>query len=114
VTGAVRGGRSFVLLPSKGAAYLHLLLTSQNTRISAAELAYQAAGTPHRFALGDAGETLDDDAVTASRARAEGLLERRAEAERNHDSATVERLQTGITLLTERIQKPIGLRGRKR
>lgn len=86
-------GDDFVLLPSKGAAYLHLLLSRQGQSVSAVNLAFEVARVPQNFQLGSAGERSDQEAQAAYRARLADIQEDLAEAERDNDEASVERLR---------------------
>ena len=63
------GGESFIAMPTKGMAYLHLLLSSPNKQVAATDLVKTVAGHAEDYQLGDAGEVLDDDAVAAYRAK---------------------------------------------
>jgi len=86
------GRPDFILLSSKGAAYIHLLLSNPQHPLSAVSMAYQVARVPEQYNLGDAGERNDKDARTAYRARYEELQEELAEADKNNDEATKMRL----------------------
>jgi 7-cyano-7-deazaguanine synthase in queuosine biosynthesis len=108
------GGQDFILLPSKGAAYLHLLLSHPDVAFSAADMASRVAKNPDRYALGSAGEQSDREALTAYRARYEELMEELDEARRNNDSAAESRIQDEIEWLTEQIRKDLGPGGRLR
>jgi hypothetical protein len=107
-------GTPFILLPSRGAAYLHRLLSSPNTPVSAADLAQSVAGAPNRVALGDAGEALDSEAISAFRSTYEDLEEQRREADRNNDTARSERVQHQLAALAEHLGRARGLGGRPR
>ncbi|MFO0839075.1 MAG: hypothetical protein U1D55_11195 [Phycisphaerae bacterium] len=94
----------FILLPSKGAAYLHLLLASPTQSLSAVGLAFQVARQPANFVLGDAGERSDKEAHAAYRACYQDLQDEMATAVKNGDEATVERLRGEITALADELK----------
>ncbi len=108
------GGPQITLLPSKGAAYLHILLSQPYTPVSAAELACRVTQCPERYALGDAGETLDKDALSAYRARCVELAEDIRQAREDHDEAAQNRAEEELRILTEEIERAKGLGGRIR
>lgn len=87
------GGRDdFILLPSKGAAYLHMLLSAPGRRTSVVDMVFCVANAPGRFALGDAGPRNDADARDAYRVRFQDLTEELAAAKRCNDEAGKVRL----------------------
>jgi Queuosine biosynthesis protein QueC len=108
------GQREFMLLPSTGAAYLHLLLQRPGVPAKAVELAFSVAKEPKRFALGDAGAILDDEGLTSFRAQVEDLEEELREARDNHDLAAQQRLQNELRWVVEAIEKAQGRGGRRR
>lgn len=108
------GGRDFVLVRSKGAAYLHLLMMSQGTPISAAKLASTVAMRPEEYMLGSAGVASDVDALAAYRERGKELTEELAEARSNNDVARVEAIQKDMFALVERLKADSGLGDRTR
>lgn len=106
------GGSDFLLVRSKaGAAYLHLLLTSQGNPVSAAKLASTVAMLPQEFQLGNASEASDGEAMDAYRVRSTELLEEIEEARANHDESRVEVLQHQIAQLSDHIKALRGLGG---
>jgi hypothetical protein len=108
------GGPEYILLPTKGAAYLHLLVSRPGTALSAVDLACQVAKNPDRFALGDAGEQSDGEALSAYRARVIELREEVEEAKTNNDAGAQTRAQQELDCLTEQIRKDQGLGTRLR
>ena len=74
------GGEDFILLPSKGAAYLHILLANPKTEMNVIDLVLCVAKAPQQFQLGSAGESTDEQALSAYRARYEDLKEQLDEA----------------------------------
>jgi hypothetical protein len=75
------GGDDFMLLPCKGAAYLHILLSNPKTEFDVTDLVLQVAKAPQRFQLGNAGDSSDQDALSAYRARYEELKEKLSETQ---------------------------------
>jgi hypothetical protein len=108
------GGKEFILLPSKGAAYLHILLSNPGVPVSASDLACRLARNREQFALGGAGEATDREALTAYRVRLAELEEELAEAKKNNDAGRHEQLAAEKQLLLEEIGRSTGLGGRLR
>jgi hypothetical protein len=102
------------LLPCKGAAYLHLLLSNSGKAFSAADMAYQVAKNTARFALGDAGEQSDKEAIRAYKAKVVELREEIDEAKANNDEGRQIKAEEELAAISEQIQKDRGLRGRSR
>ncbi len=98
------GRPDFILLPSKGAAYLHLLLSSPRQALSAVSMAFQVARAPQQFILGDAGERSDKEAQAAYRARYEELQEDKARAERDNDEAAKTRIRDEMKSLADELE----------
>jgi len=98
------GKQDFILLPSKGAAYLHLLLSSPRQPVSAVNLAFQVARVPHQFILGDAGERSDKEAQAAYRARYQELQEEMTQAEKDNDEATQNRVRSEMNDLADELK----------
>ncbi|MBE3100120.1 MAG: 7-cyano-7-deazaguanine synthase [Planctomycetes bacterium] len=98
------GKQDFILLPSKGAAYLHLLLSSPRQFLSAVSMAFQVARVPQQFILGDAGERSDKEAQAAYRARYQELQEEQAQAEKDNDEATKNRVRQEMTSLADELK----------
>lgn len=99
------GGEEQILLPSKGAAYLHILLSNPGTPFSAIDLACRVARRRQEYALSDAGEKIDQEAMTAYKARYAELEEEMEEAKTNNDSGQKQRVQSEMTALAAEIQK---------
>lgn len=108
------GGEDFILLPSKGAAYLHILLANPGKTFHVAELVTTVAKEPLRYALGDAGELTDREAITAYRARYTELAEDLAEAEKNDDLGRQDSIRKEMDQLQEHVKSVLGLGGRLR
>jgi hypothetical protein len=107
-------GEDFILLPSKGAAYLHLLLSNPGVSFTVASLSVRVAKDPTTYCLGDAGEASDADALAAYRTRAQEAAEELREARERADVATQARLREEIEWLVEQVRKDRGYRGRGR
>lgn len=108
------GGQEFILLPSKGAAYIHVLLENQGTGISVEELAARVARRSQEYLLGDAGEGSDEQAMAAYRARYEQLRDQSEDAVERQDSDAEERIRVEMEDLMEHIKRDQGLHGRLR
>ena len=108
------GGEDFILLPSKGAAYLHILLSNPGKTFYVAELVTTVAKAPLRYALGDAGELSDREAITAYRARYTELAEDLVDAEKNDDLGRQDRIREEMEALQEHVKRVLGLGGRLR
>ena len=108
------GGQDFILLPSKGAAYLHLLLSHPRVPFSAIDLACRVAKNPERYALSSGGEQSDRESLTAYRARYDELQEELDEARKNNDPGAESGIQQEIEWLVEQVRKDRGLGGRLR
>jgi hypothetical protein len=108
------GGPEQILLPSKGAAYLHQLLSRPNTAVTSADLASRVARRRREFALGDAGERADPEALAAYRARLDELQEELQEARTNNDPGAADRIQAELETLRDEIRRATGLGKRLR
>lgn len=98
------GQQDFILLPSKGAAYIHLLLSSPRQALSAVSMAYQVARVPQQYILGDAGERSDKEAQAAYRARYQELQEEMVQAEKDNDEATKNRVRDEMKALADELK----------
>ncbi|CEF48209.1 unnamed protein product [uncultured bacterium] len=108
------GGPEKILLPSKGAAYLHQLLSRPDTAITPADLACQVARRRREFALGDAGEQADPESLAAYRARAQDLREELDRAREDNDPGAVARIESELEALRAEIRRAAGRGGRIR
>ena len=113
------GGEDFILLPSKGAAYLHILLTNPKTEMNVIDLVFRVAKTPRQFQLGSAGESTDEQALSVYRARYEELKEKLSEAQRFADQGMApptpeSDIRKEMDFLIKQIQKDTGLGNRIR
>jgi hypothetical protein len=108
------GGKFNILLPTKGAAYLHMLLSRPHSCLSAIELACQAARNRSHYSLSDAGERIDREAMSAYRARYHELSDELEKAKADHDAATQARIEPQMELLLAEIRSANGVGGRIR
>jgi 7-cyano-7-deazaguanine synthase in queuosine biosynthesis len=108
------GGAEFILLPSKGAAYLQILLSQPGNPVFVTDLAFMVAKHPEKYVLGDAGVGSDRDALSAYRVRAEELQEDLDEARKNNDSVNEAAIRAEMFCLAEQIKKDTGRGGRLR
>jgi len=108
------GGKPFILLPRKGAAYLHTLLSQPGRPVPVTELAFLVAREPSKYALGSAGEVLDKDAQRAYRVRYEELQRELEEAEADNDFAAQDRARREIEWLVDQLKSALGAGGRLR
>lgn len=108
------GGEDFILLPCKGAAYLHILLSNPKTEFSVTALVLSVANAPQQFQLGSAGESSDQEALAAYRVRYEELKAELAEAQRYTEQGMVapaseSDIRKEMLSLAEQIKKDKGL-----
>jgi hypothetical protein len=108
------GGAENILLPSKGAAYLHMLLSQPRTPVSAIVMACRLSQNRDNYSLGSAGDKIDQDALFAYQARYAELKEELEEAKSNRDDAAISRIQGEMESFMEEIRKAKGLGGRIR
>lgn len=113
------GGADFILLPSQGAAYLHILLSNPQREFSVADLVLRVAGAPHEYQLGSAGDALDQKALTAYHLRYKELQQELDEAhnckEQGMDYPVSESaIREEMALLLEEVRKNTGLGMRSR
>jgi AAA ATPase domain len=124
-------GKTFRLRDSKGLEYIAHLLANPGVRIHACDLVAMIEGTdagspaalPERARaegleashdLGDAGDALDPQAISAYRRRLTEVRAELAEAERNNDSGAVERARHEHELLVGQLSAGVGRGGRVR
>jgi hypothetical protein len=108
------GGEDFILLSSRGAAYLHLLLSQPRRQLSAIEMACRVAKNRGQYALGSAGEKSDREALAAYHAKLVELREELQEAKDNNDPGAQESIQEEIESYSQQIREGRGLGGRLR
>lgn len=108
------GGQEFILLPTKGAAYLHVLLSNPRTTFPVTKLVFLVAKEPDEYSLGDAGEGSDREAMAAYRSEYERL---KGEMETARDLGDIERqekIRVDMEFLADHIKRERGLGGRLR
>jgi hypothetical protein len=108
------GGEPNTILPSKGAAYLRILLSQPHKPVSAARLACLVAGHPAEYALGNAGEVLDREALAAYRTRRAELIADIDLARDQNDAAALRVAEAELAALNEEIGSAMGLGGKVR
>ena len=125
------GGRTFRLRNLKGLEYIAYLLAHPGIRIHACDLVAivegralhdaaasvghaQAQGLVAASDLGDAGESLDAQAVSSYRRRLTEVRAELAEAERNNDPGAKERAQREFEALSHQLASAVGRHGRVR
>ena len=125
------GGKTFRLRNLKGLEYIAYLLAHPGVRIHACDLVAmvegralhdaaasvghaQAQGLVAASDLGDAGESLDAQAVSSYRRRLTEVRAELAEAERNNDPGAKERAQREFEALSHQLASAVGRHGRVR
>lgn len=106
------GGEEWILLPSRGAAYLHVLLTNPGKVFSVVDVVCQVTKAPKEYILGDSGDVTD--AMMVYRASAAEYGEKIDEARRNNDQATLENAQEELGRLLELMGRDKGFHGKVR
>jgi hypothetical protein len=107
-------GQEFLLAPSRGAAYLHMLLSRPGQPISAIEMAYRVSREHQQYALGDAGEASDTEALATYKARLTELDEDIEQAKQDADIGRQEGLEAEKESLLKELRRAEGLGGRLR
>jgi RHS repeat-associated protein len=90
------------------------LKTSGAVSVRAADLAYQVAKVPQRYALGNAREGSDKDALAAYREKHRELAEELEKAKADNSEAERDRIRGEKEWLEEHVKKELGLGGRLR
>ena len=108
------GGSKFILLPSKGAAYLSILLANRGITLSAVDLALRIARQPADFALGTAGDAIDEAALKAYHSRLKELRADFDDAKNDQDLARQEAAEEEIKAITAELRRSKGLGKRVR
>ena len=108
------GGETYYLSQSRGAAYLHLLLSKPNKQILARDLVYEVVHDEAVLHKGDAGNRLDELAISAYRERYQSLTLDLEEAENNNDLGKISQLGEEKTWLEKELSAAIGLHGQRR
>jgi 7-cyano-7-deazaguanine synthase in queuosine biosynthesis len=108
------GRPDFILLPSAGAAYLHVLLQRPGRPLTLAELIRAVAKDPGRFALAGNDADLDRQAKDAARARLFELNESIAEARKDNNTVNLDVYTRERDELLEELRKSRGFGRRSR
>ena len=108
------GGETYYLPQSRGAAYLHLLLSKPNKQILARDLVYEVVHDEAVLHQGDAGNRLDELAISAYRERYHSLTLSLEEAQNNNDLGKISQLGEEKTWLEKELSAAIGLHGQRR
>jgi hypothetical protein len=108
------GGEEIILLPHKGAEYLHALLASPNHWFSAAELACAFSRSPCRLGLSGGTESVDREALAAYGARHDELRQQLEEARADEDEAAEAECLRQMALLSGEVKRGRGRGGRAR
>lgn len=108
------GGNDFILLPSKGAAYLQILLDNPGVPLSAIDLAVRVSKQPEKFSLGSSGGTADVDALRAYHARLRELEDELEEARSDSDEARQVRLENEKESIIKEVRRNTSLGGKPR
>lgn len=108
------GSEEFYLQPSKGAAYLYILLSNPHERISAADLECRVNREPARYHLAEAIDATDEEATASYKAHFEDLVQKKAAAVQGNDQAALDRITQQMIQLAALVKKDQGLGGRIR
>ncbi|OWK41281.1 7-cyano-7-deazaguanine synthase [Fimbriiglobus ruber] len=108
------GGPYILLRPSRGAAYLNILLSRPNTPVSAIELFCTVSRRGTEFAIETTGPRADKDAVAAYKARLIELQAIREKAEEENDTLVLEEVDRDFRDIESEIKRVMTPRGRIR
>lgn len=108
------GGERFVLLPTKGAAYLHALLSRPGGTVSATAVASQVARRRVELGLGTAGKRADRESLSAIHGRMAELREDIEKAKENNDPAAQEQAERELEALAGELRSCKDIRGKIR
>ncbi|HEY7312939.1 MAG TPA: 7-cyano-7-deazaguanine synthase [Gemmataceae bacterium] len=108
------GRHTFVLLPSVGAAYLHVLLQRPGDPLSLFDLVRVVAKDPRRFALPDNDCDLDDQGAAALMAKIQDYREAIEEAKREGNTVDVDVYTRELEELEDELRKNRKYRGKSR
>ena len=108
------GGEPFIATPSKGMAYLYMLLSEANSSVWATELAKRTADRPETYQLGNAGEVLDEEGRTNYRDRLREINHKDLpQAKKKGDVPSQDKLMAERTWIEEELRR-CGLHGDRR
>ncbi len=108
-----QGGENF-LLSSKGAVYVHALLSNPDKPISAVSLASAVSRRRVEYALTDSGKRADAEAVTSYRARLAEIADDIDGAKRANDPVRQEQLEQERSALLAELKSDTGIGGKLR
>jgi hypothetical protein len=108
------GRHPFVLLPSVGAAYLHLLLERPGEPMTLFELVRAVAKDPSRFALPDNDSDLDEQGAAALLAKIQELIEAIEDAKRVGNTVEVDIFTRELEEVRGELRKNRKYRGKTR
>jgi len=108
------GGQEWILLPSRGAAYLHVILSNPGKQFSVVDLVCQVTKTPKEYILGEADAVSDKEALRNYQARCEELEEQIQEAKEFNNWAAQEKAETERDKLLEHMRRDTGFHGKIR
>ncbi len=106
-----RGKDEMILLPCRGAAYLHRLLATPGTQMSVAELVIGVAKVPEQYLMGNADKAFDKEAHEAYRASYQDLKEDLEQATADGNEKEIDRIKAAMTALASQLKK-VGLGGK--
>jgi hypothetical protein len=109
-----QGGEENILLPSKGAEYLRVLLSRSRSVASAADLAVQVAKREGSVGLGSGGKQADKEAIVAYRAKVAELRVDIEKAKQDNNAADEQQAQRELDLILSEIKRCAGVGGRLR
>jgi hypothetical protein len=109
-----RGSELKILLPSKGAAYLHLLLSHPGCSFRASELVRRVAKNPHDYALDLPIDRMTEEARQAIVDQLAELRADREKAKKDNDEASVHLIDLEIEKLTIELQQSTNNKGKSR
>ena len=108
------GGETYYLSQSRGAAYLHILLSKPNKEVLTRDLVYEVVHEEAVLHKGDAGNRLDELAISAYRERYQSLTSDLQEAESNNDLGKIKQLGEEKIWLEKELSAAIGIHGQRR
>lgn len=108
------GGDEWVMLPSRGAAYLHVMLSNAGKQFSVVDVVCQVTRMPKEYILGDSGDVTDNEAAAVYRARCRELAEEIEAARRDNNNVALKVAEDELHQLLEHMGKDKGFRGQIR
>ncbi|MCK4703838.1 MAG: response regulator [Gammaproteobacteria bacterium] len=108
------GNDTHILTPSRGAAYLHILLSNAHKPFMARDLVFLVVKDASVLQTGDAGHRLDKLAISAYQERRGTLIIQLQEAEENDDLGAIQLLSEEKGWLERELSAAVGLHGQLR